>query len=47
MVKPREWFVVPLPVINEAVERIRDRSITAYRYSPTVGQLVRSPPGAA
>ena len=40
MVKPREWFVVPLPVINEAVERIRDRSITAYRYSPNVGQLV-------
>lgn len=40
MVKPREWFVVPLPVINEAVDRIRDRSITAYRYSPEVGQLV-------
>jgi len=40
MVKPREWFVVPLPVINEAVERIRDRSITAYRYSPNVGRLV-------
>lgn len=40
MVKPREWFVVPLPVIDEAVERIRDRSITAYRYSPDVGQLV-------
>lgn len=42
MVKPREWFVVPLPVINEAVERIRDRSITAYRYSPNVGQLVKA-----
>ncbi len=42
MVKPREWFVVPLPVINEAVERIRDKSITAYSYLPSVGQLVRS-----
>lgn len=42
MVKPREWFVVPLPVIDEAVERIRDRSITAYRYSPNVGQLVKA-----
>lgn len=40
MVKPREWFVVPLPVINEAVERIRDRSITRYRYSPTDGGLI-------
>lgn len=41
-VKPREWFVVPLPVIDEAVERIRDRSITAYRYSPNAGRLVSS-----
>ncbi|GGB51530.1 GIY-YIG nuclease family protein [Blastomonas aquatica] len=40
VVKPREWFVVPLPVIDEAVERIRDRSITAYRYSPNAGRLV-------
>lgn len=42
MVRPREWFVLPLAVINEAVERIRDRSITAYSYSPTLGQLVMS-----
>jgi hypothetical protein len=41
-VKPREWFVVPLPVIDEAVDRIRDRSITAYRYSPNAGRLVSS-----
>lgn len=40
MVKPREWFVVPLSVINDAVERIRDRSITSCRYSPGDGQLV-------
>lgn len=38
-VKPREWFVVPLPVINEAVERIRDRSILKYRYEPEAGGL--------
>ena len=43
MVKPREWFLVPLPVINEAVERIRDRSILEYRYSPQAGQLVQVP----
>lgn len=42
LVKPREWFVVPLAVIDEAVERIRDRSITTYRYSPEIGRLVRA-----
>lgn len=40
MVKPREWFVVPLAVIDEAVERIRDRSIMRYRYDSSRGQLV-------
>lgn len=40
MVKPREWFAVPLEVIDEAVERIRDRSITRYRYSPSDGRLI-------
>jgi hypothetical protein len=27
-VKPREWFLVPLFVVNEVVERIKDGSIT-------------------
>jgi len=31
-VKPREWFLVPVNVIDEAVQRIRDRSIVEYRY---------------
>lgn len=39
LVKPREWFVVPLSVINEAVERIRDRAITKYQYDPNSGRL--------
>lgn len=39
IVKPREWFLVPLHVINEAVDRIRDRSIVSYRYDPQAGQL--------
>jgi T5orf172 domain len=39
LVKPREWFVVPLSVVNEAVERIRDRSIISYRYNPATGEL--------
>jgi hypothetical protein len=39
-VKPREWFLVPLNVIDEAVERIRDGSITEMSYDPTVARLV-------
>jgi hypothetical protein len=40
-VAPREWFQVPLFVIDEAIERIRDGSITEYRYDPTGVALVR------
>ena len=39
IVKPREWFLVPLSVVDEAVQRIRDRSIVNYRYDPQAGQL--------
>jgi hypothetical protein len=40
-VKPREWFLVPLPAIDEAVSRIRDGSITDYAYDVTTARLVR------
>ena len=39
-VKPREWFLVPLHVIDEAVQRIRDGSITQVLYDPTTARLV-------
>ena len=39
-VRPREWFLVPLPVIDEAVQRIRDGSITEVVYDPERAQLV-------
>ncbi len=42
-VRPREWFLVPLPVIDEAVQRIRDRSITEVVYDPKRARLVASP----
>jgi len=38
-VKPREWFLVPLQAIDEAVSRIRDGSITDYTYDPKLAQL--------
>lgn len=39
-VKPREWFLVPLQVIDEAVQRIRDGSITDVAYDPNTARLV-------
>ena len=38
-VVPREWFLVPLYVIDEAVEKIRDGTITRYVYQPTSASL--------
>lgn len=40
-VKPREWFLVPLHVIDEAVRRIQDGSITDYVYDASQAMLVR------
>ncbi|MGM2776549.1 GIY-YIG nuclease family protein, partial [Bacillus cereus group sp. Bce015] len=39
-VKPREWFLVPLHVIDEAVQRVRDGSITDMNYDPKTAQLI-------
>ena len=36
---PREWFLVPLFVINEAMERIKDGTITGYIYAPQTASL--------
>ena len=40
-VKPREWFLVPLFIINEAVERIKNGTITQYIYEPKEARLVK------
>lgn len=42
-VRPKEWFLVPLHVIDEAVQRIRDGSITGVIYDPTSATLVSRP----
>lgn len=41
-VSPREWYLVPLFVIDEAIDRIRDGSITEYAYDPGRAALVRA-----
>lgn len=38
-VKPREWFLVPLAVVDEVVNRIKDGTITQYSYDPKVARL--------
>lgn len=37
---PREWFLVPIFVIDEAVERIKDGTIMQYVYDPKLARLV-------
>lgn len=44
-VQPREWFLVPLPVLDEAVRRIRDGSITDVAYDPATASLVERKAG--
>lgn len=40
-VVPREWFLVPLFVIDEAVKRIKDGTIGNYIYDPKAASLKR------
>lgn len=39
-VRPREWFVVPLHAIDEAVQRILDGTITDFYYDPKEARFV-------
>jgi hypothetical protein len=41
-VRPREWFLVPIFVIDEAVARIKDGTITNYVYDPEAARLVKA-----
>lgn len=41
-VKPREWFLVPVFVVNEVVERIKDGTIMQYTYDPSAARLVKT-----
>jgi Meiotically up-regulated gene 113 len=41
-VKPREWFLVPLSAIDEAVKRIEENSIMKYRYDVSSASIVKA-----
>ncbi|PWC27404.1 GIY-YIG nuclease family protein [Teichococcus aestuarii] len=43
---PREWFLVPLFVIDQVVEKIKDASVVSYTYDPKSASLkLRRSPG--
>jgi len=39
-VVPREWFLVPRFVVDDAVERIKDGTITEFKYDPKAARLI-------
>ncbi len=39
-VRPREWFLVPLHVVDEVVSRVRDESLAQVRYEPSTASLI-------
>jgi hypothetical protein len=43
-VEPKEWFLVPLFVIKEAMEKVKDGTITDYKFNPETAALERRAP---
>ena len=43
-VEPREWFLVPLPQIQEAIELLTSGNIEQFRYDPEIAKIVTSKP---
>jgi len=39
-VEPREWFLLPLPVLEEAINKIKTGSIGEYGYDPKTARIV-------
>ncbi len=40
-VEPREWFLVPLSVIDETIQKIKDGTIDQFNYDPESATLVQ------
>ncbi|MEQ9590701.1 MAG: GIY-YIG nuclease family protein [Parvibaculaceae bacterium] len=38
-IKPQEWFFVPVPAIDDAVDKIRNGTIGDYQFDPSTAQL--------
>ncbi|MDC9701415.1 MAG: GIY-YIG nuclease family protein [Alphaproteobacteria bacterium] len=40
-IEPREWFLVPLPVIDSVIQKIQDGTISDFEYDPKSAELKR------
>lgn len=40
-VKPREWFLLTIEIISEAISRLQDKSIVEYRFDPKSASIVK------
>jgi hypothetical protein len=40
-VEPREWFLVPLSVIDETIQKIKDGSIGRFQYDSQIASLIQ------
>ena len=38
-VKPREWFLVPLNVVDQVVQHVMNGTIVDYEYDPSLAEL--------
>jgi len=41
-VEPREWYLLPLPVIEEAIGMLREGVIGNHRYDPNAAKIVNA-----
>jgi hypothetical protein len=41
-VEPRQWFLVPLAVVDEAIQKIEDGTIDGFRYDMETARLTRA-----
>jgi hypothetical protein len=39
-VEPREWFLVPLAIIEEAINKLKEGTIARFRYNPELARVV-------
>lgn len=39
-VEPREWFLVPFAVLEEAIQKLKEGTIGAFRYDPETARLI-------
>ena len=42
-VEPKEWFLIPLPVIQEAIQKLIDGTLVNYCYDPELGKVTKIP----